>query len=311
MIYVANAAGTTDGVMYNVLNRINTEIPIVLVTRPDDFKFNEDLRRLDKYILVDMVENGWNFDWARGTHFFGNNTEYFADLFPSEEWMKFENFVVGNQPIKYLKREMLKQDATDYYQPINYPCWSEIPTPQTREDFNSRPFEVFFNFGISHEYRKELHGEIWKKSGFYGYSVCDNYQQLNGFLAHEGNSKKWLSIHAPHYYRLPIENVLQINGMAKISVSLPGAGRSCFRHAESPVNSVMLMRKDDMKWSYDWIDEVNCIKCEEGEEIATMIEYLASYRLYDIYLQGVENCKNYCIDNYINKYLLPIINSHG
>lgn len=312
MLIVADKRGTTDGPAHAMLQKIVTDIPIVLVSRVHDYVFNDDLLSLEgkKWVLIDFVENGWDWD-RKESHIWGSGFWSFKNIFPGEDWDKLELFIQKNPPSVMFVRELLKKDVAANIVPVNYPCWHTVPDPQTREEFESRPFELFYSWGLSHEYRKELHGEIWKQSGRYGYSVCDNIFYLNKFVTHEQHPRKWVSLNIPHYERQPIENILHINGCSKISVSLPGAGVSCFRHAESPFNSVMLMQQDEMAWSIPWEDGVNCIKAKHGYEIDTAIEWLTAddlqEHLYDAYLKGVETCRKYEVANYINHYILPII----
>lgn len=308
MIIVADKMDRTDGPAHTMLQKVNSELPIVLVSRVDGFVFNDALLSLagKDWVLFDFVENGWNWQMEE-SHIWGKNTSNF-DFFNGDEYKKLDEFIKNNPPVVSFVRELLKADASDKVVPIQYPCWHEVPQVQSREEFNARLFEVFYSWGLSHEHRKTIHGDIWQKSGKYGYSVCDNIFYVNSFLSNESAPRKWLTMNIPHYARQPMEIIVQVNGMAKISFSPPGAGRSCFRSAESPINSVMLMLEDDIKWSHDWEHGVNCIKCKQGEEVETAIEWLAKDQLYDVYVAGVENCKNYQLDNYVKNYIEPILN---
>lgn len=312
MIIVSDKRGRTDGTAHNFLQRVNTDIPLVLVARVEDFEFNDEINGLTgkKWILVDYVENGWDWD-MKNCHQWGVNTQsHFGNIFPGEEWRRFDNFIKYNPPALILQRELLKPYVSDTVKPISYPCWNEIHPVQSKEEFLARPLEVMFTWGLSHEGRKVIHSDIWRKAGKYGYSVCDNVYYLNYFLQHESHPRKWFTANIPHYARLPIEEILKINGISKISISPAGAGRGCFRHAESPVNSAMLMWEDDIAWPYEWVDFVNCLKCKEGFEVPTIIEALEHQdELYEIYLAGVETCKKYHWENYISDYILPLINN--
>lgn len=309
-VIVADRRGVTDGAMYNLADRVNATMPILLISRPDGYEFNEQVLALagKPYLIWDVVEYGWDAK-IKTTHFFGVNTGDFSPLFFGEAWSRLDEFIAANKPVGYFKRELLGRDVRTGVYPLNYPAQNEIPTTQTREVFEQRPLDVFYNWGLSHEDRKRLHGEIWQKAGQYGYVVCDSPYYLSGFIQNENNPHRWATINTPHYYRQPIETVIGMNGLAKISISMPGAGRVCFRHTESPLNAVMLMVDDGIKWSYDWVHNVNCLKSEQGGEIETIIEALKNPNLYDIYLAGVENCKKYYIDTYISEYINPIINS--
>lgn len=311
MVWTANYHPTTDGVAFNMLSRIETSIPIVLVARANDFKFNEDLYRLDKYILVCFTEYGWQ--WNGTPHTWGVNSEQF-DFLQGDEWKKFDEFVSKKPPILTFKRELIKGFVTYNTKPIEYPNWQpEIPV-QPKDEYERRPISVFNFWGRSSEYRVKFHAEIWENSSIRGYSVCDNPYYLHSFLSEE-RGEKWVSLNIPHYARLPIESILQINGRSKLSVSMHGAGKKCFRSTgESPVNSCMFMQSDNLAWAYEWVNGVNCIKAKKeltDFTVGYLYRALDDPNLYDIYVKSVETANKYRIEPYINNYLLPIINEHS
>ena len=133
----------------------------------------------------------------------------------------------------------------------------------------------------------------------------------------------WATIQVPHYARIPMEEVLKVNGKSKLSVSLPGAGIKCFRSSESPINSCMVMRDDPLCWSYAWFINQNCIKIpfdydfdvirgakDQWRGIETIEEALQNENLYDIYVEGVRTLEKYRLPNYISNYIEPTINKH-
>lgn len=311
MVIVADKRNISDGLAYNSLQQVKSSIPIVLVSRVEDLQLNEDILKLDKYVLVDYVELGWDWDMKFG-HIWGSNTELFPQVFRSPDWLKFDEFVKNNPPVITFQRELLQKDVTETLVPIVYPCvLPEVPI-QTKQEFNNRPIELMHCWGLSHEARKWLHGKIWWKSSNYGYSVCDNLSFFNEFMQQERNHRKWLTLNIPHYARQPIETIMLLNGLSKISVSLAGAGRACFRHSESPLNSAMLMWDDELAWHKDvWVHNENCIKSDEGVEISAAIEALENPNLYDIYRNGVETLDKFRVNRYIKEYIEPLINKYA
>lgn len=297
-----------DGPSYDLFKNVKCDLPILLLSRIEDLEFNEDILSLTgkEYICADFIENGWDWDMNE-TLIVGVNTEKFNFLI-GEGWKRLHEFMAVNKPVLYMKRELLEKDASDEIIPIGYPCWLPAEPLQTKEDFDSRIFQTIFAWGLSHEYRKTMHANIWMYSGNHGYSVCDNVYLISQFLQNEPNNKKWLTLNIPWYSRLPMNEFIKINGLAKISVSLAGAGRICFRHSESPVNSVMLMWNDKIKWSIPWEHNVNCIKCNEGEEIKAIISALNNPNLYEIYKSGIELVDKYRLERYCKEYIEPIIN---
>lgn len=309
LVINANKTGETDGSMANMIGRINCHTPIVIVSRCENFVFNDELLGLDKYILVDASEHGWDFSWQYGTPLFGKNYEYYKNHFKGDGYKELNQFITDRSPLKYFKRELLKKDASDFYLPIEYAAWHQALLC-SEDDFNSRPLEVFFNWGLSNPMRPMLHGKIWSYSHIYGYSVCDNLFSLQRFLDEEKNQRKWATVNTPHYVRQPVENVLQVNGLSKLSICLWGAGRKCFRTTgESPLNAIMMLPEDDMAYTHPWISGFNCIKFTVDENMVGWISDATQRKdLYEIYKNGHATCEKYSVNNY-TKHLADIINS--
>jgi hypothetical protein len=300
MILLADANGNMDGTVAKICHAINTNVHIIPITRINDFKFNESLYELKgPYIISDFCEYDWNYKFEE-THFFGVNHAKFRDKFNSPEWDKLNDFIRDNPPALYLKREILKKDVGGIYQAIDYPCWFHVPEPISKEEFDRRPIAAFFFWGYSSEYRRDLHGEIWLNAKHGNYMVCDNIQYLQAFLAGESNPKKVVTVNIPHYSRIDMSHIIGINGASKISVSLAGAGNKCFRHFESSVNSLMFMQRSEMAWMHDWVENENCLKCDTGGEIQSLLDSMNRTDLYEIYKAGVINCKKYELSNYIS-----------
>lgn len=313
MIVSPDKKGNIDGVVYSIIKDINSSIPLVPITILSDYEFNPELNKLDKYILFDFCEYGWDWD-RKETHIFGANTNKFKDKFNGNEWHKFDEFVKNNPAIIYFKRELLIKDYLDSFlhdaiEPIEFPCFQPSYPIVTKEEFDKRPIEVFFSWGHSHEARRILHGEIFINAAKKGYGVVDNFTHFNESI--RDYEKVWASIYSPYFARIDMPTLLNIQGQSKLSVSLPGAGVKCFRNAESPINSVMVMQEDDLVWSYDWIDGVNCIKIpKNGNAIETIEQALQRDDLYDIYVEGVKTCEKYMLNNYVKNYIEKTIEKY-
>lgn len=310
MIVSPDINGNMDGSVLRIAQHINSPIPIVPITRIEGFRFNPELLKLDKYVLLDYSELYWNSE-NTDTHLFGKNTNDYPQQFPGEDWKQFDDFIRGNPPVVYFKRELLNKDRSELVHTIDYPCWAEIPPIQSRNEFNKRVVEVFFFWGRSHEERVKLHSSFWSNSSRNGASICDNIYQYQKFIQEESNPKKWVTLYMPHYSRIDISHLLNINGQSKLSVSLFGAGRKCFRTTgESSVNSVMVMQNSEANYTYPWVHGANCLMFPDTKADVTLLdEFLQRPELYEIYCNGVENTRKYQIDNYVNNYILPIINN--
>lgn len=309
MIYTVSK-DRNDGAGYALCEKLNVNIPIVFVSLSEELQFDERVLELagKPYCLISFVEMGWSWDRAKG-HEFGKNTQDFPNVFHWDKWKAFDDFVRDNPPAISFYREALQEQITDKLLPISYPCFIAPQPIHSKEEFSNRKWEVLYTFGISHEYRKELHGNIWAKSGKYGYTVCDNIYLMDVFIEREKNNHKWASIHIQWWARQPIEVITERQLDSKIGLSPAGAGRNCFRHLEIPTASVMIMWEDETAWHQkDWIHGVNCIKCKQGEEIETAVEWLNKPdELYGIYVNGVNTVDKFRFNNYI-PYLENIIN---
>lgn len=323
MIFSPDKNGQIDGTVKRILDQIQTDKVLVPITRLNDYVFNERLYDLKEWILVDYFEYGANHWDRKETHFWGKNTADFSYVPKTEEWDKFDKFCRDNPPTKILKRELLKKDVVDNVFPVEYPSFYIVPHPQTKEEYEKRPIEVFHFWGHSHEIRRAFHGGCFILAAQTGIGVVDNIDYIERSL---GEYKRlWVTVNTPHFARRPMEQILAINGMSKLSVSLEGAGVKCFRHSEASLNSLMVMREDNLAWSYAWEHGLNCLKIYGDFDSINEIRGVDydSYRivnqvyqdiqetsedLYDIYLNGIQAAKKYQLDNYINNYLQPIIN---
>lgn len=288
---------TIDPPIYNIVKDINSPIPIVPVTRLNNYEFNPALLELKEYVLIDYCELGWDADMSK-THLFTKNTSAFSNLFQGEEWEKFDDWVRENKPKIYFKREFIKGNHPDYVKPIEYPCWYVVPPPQSKEEFEARPINVFHFWGRSSELRVKLHADFWAESGKYGISVCDNIYYLSKFITEETCQNKWVTLNIPHFARHDISEILAINGLSTFSVSMGGAGTKCFRSSESPINSIVAMPHDNLEWTYPWIHGDNCIRFSPENGVHELSEALTRPDLYEIYLRGIETVKKYQWDNY-------------
>jgi hypothetical protein len=291
-----DATGRYDPTVSKIFELVNSPIPVVTVTRWENYRFNELLWKLDKWVLADYCEYDWDFDLT-DTHLFGVNTYKFKDKFPGEEWDKFDDFVRTNPPVLYLKRELLTKDVRVNILPADYPAYFDAYPVQSKEEFDKRPISVFNFWGRSHEARARVHSEIWEHSPQGGYTVLDNPYFIKGFLENEGG-EKWATFNMPHYYRVEITQLLTICELSKLALALPGCGLKTFRHSEVSANSVMVKWKDNLAWGFEWKHGVNCIECEPGCEIEAIKQALRLPNLYDIYAAGVETWSKYQVVNY-------------
>lgn len=303
-VITADALGRADSAFHTLVGKINSPLPIVMVNWCEDYKFNEQLLKIKDFILCCFAEYGWN-EKLTDTHIWGKNSEKFQRYYTGD-WKKFDDWVKSNPPKLLLKRELLKKDVSDTAKPIEYPCLVNEFSVDTKEVFYSRPINVFQYWGRSNENRMRIHGQIWLNAYKRGFQVCDNIYFVSKYLQEE-QGEKWITLWMPHWARIDINQLMAINGISKLSLSWAGAGFKCFRHMESPANSVMVMHKNDYAWTFDWVNKENCIMADEGNEIFAIEHALKNDELYDIYLRGVETVNKYRLPNYL-KHIEATIN---
>lgn len=322
MIVCPDKTGHIDHTILKIISQFDSDgLAIVPITFFDSFVFNDALYDLKKWVLVDYCEYGANHFTMQRTHFWGKNSALFSQA-QTTEYQKFDRFVKDNPPVLIFKRELLLEESGKDVYPIEFPAFYAERENQTKDHFIRRPISVLNWWGHSHESRRALHGNIFINSIAGGYGVVDNFHHFDGAINDYKNV--WATIQVPHYARLPMEEVMKLNGMSKLSVSLPGAGVKCFRHSESCVNSIMVMRDDNFAWGYEWEHGKNCIKIPlnihsfdevKGRKnqwlaIETIEKALERDDLYDIYLNGTENAIKYYLPNYISNYINPILNEY-
>lgn len=295
----------------------NLNFTAVVVTIRGNYIFNPELLKINgPWVLFDFCEYGW--DWNQeDTHIFGANIEERNHLFnfnsfnnsPDKfEWLSFNSFVYMNPPVLYFKRELLAKDCViNKLLPIEYPGFHPIPKIDSFEFFTSRPIDISYLWGESHPDRTNLHIEMYRLQSKFNYHLLDNAQHISGCFndVAAGERRVWLSQKIPHYARFSMEDVLYVGLTSKMSISMPGAGVKCFRHAESPINAIMLMpnNKTHFQWSYPWIHGFNCLRFDTVEDINNLFNTNAS-DLYEIYTRGVRNAEKYSIENYVPDYIL-------
>ena len=67
----AAKSGEVDPVWYNLLKEVNSDYPIVPVTKIENYVFNDELLKLDKWVLVCILEYGWNHPFEKQVLIFG------------------------------------------------------------------------------------------------------------------------------------------------------------------------------------------------------------------------------------------------
>jgi hypothetical protein len=259
------------------------------------------------YVIMDFIEYGVAWDpKTMPTHIIGGNNTNFKYM-DSDEWHALESYIQSNPPKIYFKRELKLEDQSDKILPIEYPCGHHIKNVQTKDEFNKRKIDVFFCWGLSHKSRPHLHGEIYKQSYEKGINVLSSWETWNQTFLSDvektSTKKVWAPIHTHHSVRAPINKIIEWNERSKISVSLYGCGRKCFRHAEC-VGTIMAKQDDGLSWAHPWKHGENCILLREDFLFDDLYSATLRDDLYEIYVACNENMRHYLSKNYIDNHII-------
>lgn len=256
----------------------------------------------------------------------------FNELPQESPYKLLESIVQKQMEVKaYFKRELLmapgllpgEWGGTFPVYPLDWTLNAIFGDPHidTREEYNARPIDIFFSWGYSNESRPRLMGELLRQAGKFGAHFCLTADDLNRSLE-EKRERIFALLFTPHYRRIHISDLMKWQQRSKVSISMFGAGRKCFRCAEASYNSLMAQQApNSLQWSYPWEPGDNCIHLPNqatdaaheiyvSEEIQSVSNLYGALRvnqgsLYDIYLKCVENSKNYRNEQYAREYLLP------
>lgn len=276
---------------------------VVPVAWHPDYKFNEDLLLLKRpVVLIDYLEFGWNFGPRENR--IGKGTTDWPGHLNSPEWAKLDAWVRDHPPALVFKRELFKRDVGERFLPIDFPCCNPPPKIPSRAEFDARPFDVFYCWGLSHPDRARLQGDIFHAMANRGLSVISDWIQFKQLPEMPGRT--WVAIHSPYWARVPMERVMEVQHRSKVSISMPGAGQKCFRSSESACGAIMAMPKNYLAWSYDWHDG-NSILLTPGQELESLLHQMEHHNLYDIYLSSQINFELYRCENYARDYVMPAI----
>lgn len=303
------AANLLSGFPDQSSSRHDCDVILVPISRFADFQFNPALKEIDKpWVLIDYLEYEWLYAFAvQGTHLLGKNTRDCRWLSPA--WWDFCDFVKDRPPVMYFKRELLATDVSERVKPIDWPCYMPSTPFQSEEQFNERPIEVFFSWGFSHPSRPRLHAQIFEAMTTHGIGVISETDQFDGYFKGPC-ARTWASIFSPWYTRKPISDIAWYQMRSKLSVSLPGCGKKCFRHAEAPVGTIMALNHDDLAWSFPWTHGDNCIRTSNVaayQRFVDLDEATKRSDLYKIYVRSQETIELYRTKPYVQNYVIPTI----
>lgn len=298
------------------------DVTVVPVTRLDNFRFRKPSTSGRPWVLVDFSEFGW--DWRQDTSYLWGVNRLDHPWFKGDEWRRFDDFVCQTPPVAVFQRELLQKDRTNKILPIEYGNHSGPAPRQSRKDFLNRPIEVMFNWGLSHNSRPRLHGDIWRLGPRSGYATCGSWGHLEKAIEESGahwetkcfGGRLWCAINAPHYERLDIGKVNEWCGKSLITICMNGCGVKTFRHAEVH-NSIVALPQDNLAWGVPLEDGVNCLRLEsgigaasilpdrDGREVGKLLERLQDREsLHRIYLHALDAADRLRPQRYLPEYFM-------
>jgi hypothetical protein len=312
-------------VAFDKVGNVNEcDVVIIPITYMNDYVVDQDLmneveQSRKKIAIVDFVEYGW--DKSVTDHLFGHNTMVWHDKFQNKEYHKLDNFLISNRNniVVYFKRELHESVVNPFpfkLLPAEYPGVATLPDYnqlQSFEEFTKRPIDVMMIWGLSNPSRPILHGEFVKRSALNGQHLVSHLDHIT-VCQQRGEKRMVAMLHIPDFSRESIYKLLHLQSLAKISISMNGCGKKCFRHEESSYNSVMALQENNLEWSYPWIDGESAMELP-NKEGSTLIDEVKSYEkimnfldhphhLYGMYINGISNWKNYEVNKYSNDYIL-------
>lgn len=297
----------------------NADYVALCVTYFDDWEFylNEFQKIKHKpFVIFDFIEYGHNssiFD-----HIISINTDKYKYKFLNKDYLILDEKLKEVNIKCYFKRELGKNhiiNANFPIKPIDYlSLYLSDYEIESEEKYYKRPIDIFFTWGWSSPSRPLLHGCFYQMAEELNYSIVSDHSHL--YKEKKFNIDKPLvySAYTPHHSRMHMSEILALQGLSKISISLNGAGVKCYRHSESPINSLMALQENDLKWNYEWDDSNSIILpnlkskniIDADASVRKLIEEIKSNNLYDRYVRCVKNNKLYNQKKYIYELLRSI-----
>lgn len=242
----------------------------------------------------------------------------------TEALMRYKPLVaLENHITIYFKRELIREHVPALPYPV-YPTdfiahydWNE--PPDSPEAFAKRPIDIFMYWGYSSADRPMLHAELLRRRFS---NLATELQDLDWLIA-GGRTGICALLFIPHYRRVDFALLLKYQNKAKLSVCLRGASQKCFRHAESPINTVMALQECSTEFAFPWNSTNAVVLPNLPKPTINPTWYLdvngavqamsaaLNGDLYTVYRAGIENARHYFVSNYIQEYWLPLMRKHG
>lgn len=283
---------------------------LVPVSYFGNYRFNTGLPTNRRIILVDFMEY-FGFQPISTTCRLGLDPLP-TNLANDPEWQKLDQWVRHIREEELLvvefKRELFQDCPNPNVHPIEWPCYMPAWEIERKENFDRRPFDLFYSWGFSNPLRPAWQAGAFNLMAEGKIEVISVYEHIAAKM-HEPQPK-WICMHNPHTHRLPINDIARLQAQSKCSVSLPGSGVVCFRSTEAPLHTVPVIHDYGRRWSHPWVHGENCIGNDRNA--ADTHKYLdtANDHLHSLYVAAQETLDRYRTHRYINEYVVPTIQRH-
>lgn len=278
---------------------------LVPVSYYGDYVFNPALLGVDKpVILMSFLEFYGQADDSM-THLLGINHTQAWPKCGNHEWQKLDDWCRSANVVLRFTRELRAADASDTIVPIEWPCYLPLWEREPKLNFDTRPFEWIFSWGMSNPVRPRLHAQTFDLMAQGRMDVISQWDHIDAKLNEP--HRRVISIHTPHTHRIHVNEIARRQAQSKMSVSLPGAGTVCFRSTEHLLHTVPAKLKDGLAWSFPWVHGENCVILEDESRMAESLMTACALDLHPIYLAAQELASRYSILRYMNEYVMPHI----
>lgn len=283
---------------------------LVPVSHFGNYRFNTGLPTNRRVILVDFMEY-FGFQPISTTCRLGLDPLP-INLANDPEWQKLDQWVRHMREEELLvlefKRELFQDCPNPNVSPIEWPCYLPAWEIERKENFDRRPFDLFYSWGYSNALRPRFQADAFNLMAEGKIEVISSFDHVE-VKKHEPQPK-WICVHTPHTHRVPIDTIARLQAQSKCSVSLPGSGVACFRSTEAPLHTVPVIYDYGRRWSHPWVDNENCIGNDPTARDTYNHLTHDKDHLHNLYVAAQETLDRYRTHRYVNEYVVPTIQRH-
>ncbi len=208
------------------------------------------------------------------------------------EQLKMKQFL-DNKSFPYFIREYNKLVSyPNNYHPIDYPLHDHPRKHPNKEEYLSRPFEIFLCWGVNNSIRGDVAKILREKT--------DLSRSFIYVYTEPGNS------------RMPQHEYFNKMDQSKIGISADGYGSGGFREIETLARTVLLKQQNNMVLRNPLIPDVHYIEFTLDNLTEKINSCLVDpEKLFEIYRNGHDHCMNYYTAVGTARYVLDVLENHN